>query len=177
MDILLSDMPHNQFIFLFKRKLGANVQVELGEIEIVLSALIVKHAEQPSIQRNKVYLRPSSTNIKRTVFQLLSGFSACQAVRGQPQPGRGEISAPVFVRIAIGLLRRNRIHSSVKTDRSLIAALHSLRMPVHSEGLDITKWLAGTIANIESDLFINLQIPGELTGIAHPLRMLLRFRS
>ena len=50
-------------------------------------------------------------------------------------------------------------------------------MPVHGEGFRIPERLAGSVAHIESDLFVDDQIPRELPGIAHPLRMRRGFLS
>ena len=68
LDILLSYMPDNLFIFLFEAEFGLHMKVKLGKIEVIFFPFIIEYAQKPSVQRHKVDLRPTATNIKNAVL-------------------------------------------------------------------------------------------------------------
>ena len=145
--------------------------MKLGKVEIIFLALIIEYAQQPPIQRNEINLRSASANIKDAVMKLLPCLFTGQAVGRQPDPGRGEIPAPVLVGIAVGFFRRDGILPAVKNDRPTVGALHAFRVPIHSEGFGVPQGLAGPIAHVEGDLFVDCQVPGHFACVTHPFRM------
>ena len=89
----------------------------IDQQHILLQAVhlcIIEYAQQPPIQRNEINLRSAAANIKDAVMKLLPCLFTGQAVGRQPDPGRGEIPAPVLVGIAVGFFRRDGILPAVK---------------------------------------------------------------
>ena len=166
--VFLAHMPVDQLLLLFERELGFDIEPHVGEVEVVLFAFVVEDAQQAAVQGNEVDLRPAPADIKHTVFQGLSGEFALQTVGGKPDPGRGEVPAPVLVRIAVAFLRGYFVPSAVAGDGSLEGGFHAFRVPVHGKGLRFPQGFAGSIAHVEGDLLVQGEIPGELAGFAHP---------
>ena len=168
-------MPNDNVFLLLKGELCFHLQVQFGEIEVVLFALIVEHTKEASIQWNEVDLGASSSDIKDTVVEPVAGFSACQAVGGKPDPGRSKVSPPVLVCIPIALVRRYIIFLPIKYNGSRKGTFHAFCVPIHGKGLSITQGFAGSVSNIESNFLIYCKIPGEASCIAHPFRMVFGF--
>ena len=168
-------MPNDNVFLLLKGELCFHLQVQFGEIEVVLFALIVEHTKEASIQWNEIYLGASSSDIKDAVVEFFTGFSALQTVGGQPDPWRSKVSAPVLICVSIALVRRYGIFLSIINNGSSIGTLHAFCVPVHGKGLSITQGFAGSISDIESNLLIYRKIPRETSCIAHPFRMVFGF--
>ena len=54
-----------------------------------------------------------------------------EIVAREPHPRAREISAPVFIRIAVAGLRLDDIFSAVEAERTTIGGFHTLRVPEH----------------------------------------------
>ena len=166
-------MPVHSFLILVKGELCSDDQVQLGEVEVKFFSFIPEDAQQSSVQRYMEDLRSASADIKGTVVQPFISASAEQMIGRKPYPWCCKITAPVFICVAIGGFRSDGICSPVEHDCSGVLCLHAFSVPIHIKCFCVPHRLAGPVSDIESDLFVNREIPGHLTVIAHPLRMLL----
>ena len=146
--------------------------MKLGEVEVKLFSFIPEDAQQSSVQRYMEDLRPASADIKGTVVQPFISASAEQMIGRKPYPWCCKITAPVFICVAIGGFRSYRICLSIAYNGAGILCLHAFSVPVHVKCFCVPHRLAGSISDIEGDLFVNSEVPGHLTVIAHPLGML-----
>ena len=64
MDVLLDYMPVHFLIVLAERELRPHIKPHLGEVEVELPTLIIKYAEQSSIQRHKIDFGPASADVE-----------------------------------------------------------------------------------------------------------------
>ena len=148
---------------------------ELGEVELVILALVEELTEQLAVQRVEEDLRTSAADLKAAVIEALAGFSAHEVVRGQPYPRAREVAAPVLVRVAVAGLGLDDVLSAVEFDLAFKVALHALGVPEHLEGVDVAEELARAVADVEGDVLLDLQIPFDVAGVAHPFGVRLGF--
>ena len=172
----LDHMPVNLVLGLPAVELGAGQSPELGEVELVVLPLVPKGTQQLPVQRQAEDLGPAAADVKDAVFQPPAGFPADQIVGAEPDPGTGKIAAPVFVRIAVAGLRTDPVFHTVERNLTGEGGLHALRMPEHLKGVQIPEKLAGSIAYMKGHLLLDIQIPGNAAGVAHPLGMGRRLR-
>ena len=70
-NVLLTNRPVHHVVELLKGEVCLDLQMELGEIEIVLPALVVEYTQQAAIQRHEVDLRPAAADIEHAVHVSL----------------------------------------------------------------------------------------------------------
>ena len=164
-------MPVDLRLGLLAVEFCARKRPELGEIEFIVLALVPQLSEQLTVERIAEHLGPAAADVEHAVFQSPACFAADKVAGREPDPGRGEIAAPVFVRIAVARLRCDAIALAVEGDGAGKGGLHALGVPEHLKGVEIAEEAAGAVADVEGDLFVDLEIPAHLPGVAHPFRM------
>ncbi len=167
----LIHVPDDLILGLTAVELGAAAGPELREIELVATPLVPESGQQLAAEGHEPDLRTSAAYVKHRILELAATDLAGEIVGGKPHPRRCEAFAPVLVGIAITGLRTDIVEASVPANRATVTALHTLGVPEHLEGLQPPHRTAGAIAHIEGGDFLYLQIPLQVAGAAHPLRM------
>ena len=165
----LLDVPVDFLVVLVEGEFGGREFPELREVEFVLFALIVEATEELSRERDVVNDRAAATDLKDGILEFLTGDVGGQAVRGQPDPGRREVAAPVLVFVAVAGLGFDFVTLAVRFDPASVPALDTVAVPVHVIGLGGEEEGRCTPANVPGDLRKDLEVPLEVAAVAHPL--------
>ena len=165
----LSDVPVDFLVVLVEGELRGREFPELREVELVLFALIVEAAEELSRERDVVDDRTAAADVKGRVLEFLAGDVGGQVARGQPDPRRREVAAPVLVFVAVAGLGLDFVLPAVRLDPALVVALVTVGMPVHVIGFRGEEEGGSAPADVPGDLRVDLEIPLEVAAVAHPL--------
>ena len=167
----LGHLPQNLRLRLPAVEPGAAARPELAEVEFIVPPLVPELAQQLTAQGDTKDLRVAASNLKGAVGKPLAGAAAHQIAGGEPHPGGGEVPAPVLVGVAVAGLWLNHILLPVEGQGTLVGRLHPLGVPEHLEGVEGTEEPGGPVAHMVGHLLLDINIPGELPGVAHPLRV------
>ena len=170
---LLDQAPANIVLPHLDLVAGLGQSPDMREVELIGFSLMPDGAEQAifHFQIADPWLAPS--NGKGGITQLVSADLRSQIIGGQPDPRPGKITAPIFIRVAKRGLRADHVNLPVINDSSLIGSLHPLRVPEHLQSLLVAHGFPRAITDIKGDLLVDVQIPDQITGVAHPLRVCL----
>ena len=172
----LFDVPVDLVLGLPAVELRLAAGPELREVELIVLALIEELAEELALERIEEDLRSAAADLEAAVLELFAGLLAHKVVRRQPHPRAREVAAPVLVGVAVAGLGLDDVLAAVELDLALEVALHALGVPEHLEGVDVAEELARAVADMEGDVLLDLEIPFDVAGVAHPLGVGLRLR-
>ncbi len=172
---LLLDVPKDLRLGLVAIELRATEGPEFREIEFVAFPFVIDGAEELPLQGDGTDFRAAATDIKNGVFKPFSALTAHEMIGGEPNPRRGEVLAPVLVRISITVFGADEITLAIKENLALKGAFHSLGVPEHFKELQGAEEFSCAIANVEGYELFDFEVPADLPAIAHIFRMGFRF--
>lgn len=172
----LDDVPDDMGVGFATIEVGAAAGPEFAEVEFVVLAFVVELAEEFAIKCDTEGFRCAAANFEDAIVKTLAGGFANEVIGGKPDPWRGEVTAPVFVGVAVAVFWTHDVVFAVKAQLTFKNSFHSFGVPEHFKGVEAAEEGRCTVANVVGHLLVDAQVPPHGASVAHPFRVRLRVR-
>ena len=153
----------------------AATRPELGEIEFESATLIAERREKFARKSQKSHFRAASAYVEDAVRKAIACQFADQIAGREPNPGRSETLAPVFVGVAEARVAVHQITPAVQDYLAIVIGFHAFCVPEHLEELPASHGAARAVAYVEGDTLADTEIPTDLSALTHPFGVLFGF--